>query len=273
MTQREADAVLDAVADRLELWRDGERARLTAMLKYAGSDVKRELIRRAVAAGQSAIALQEFADALRPLSDSEAVAAVTIIPSDESTPAQALALQADPLSALKSMRKLPMAPAGSVGNAPPRYDYTRAPSVRDLGHSGRAAPARTGKAAAPDSQSVSDLAERLGLAMEPMAVRYEPQSTRADDGGSLADAVDRAAVALKKGWTVPFVVQDGGREEWALAVQMLGSRGQRAFYFLNVRTGAHAWAHERDLLMRGEVPLAGWEGRRIVRVLVPEEST
>src|SRR5262249_54563602 len=114
------------------------------LLEDAPSEMQRELLNRAVAAGHSPAEVHAFADALRGMSDDEAFDACTIelkggpdysvvqLLKAEGDPLFAFTLQGGELSpAEPSHPKLPIAyaPPGAPGRARPRFDETD-PKVR-----------------------------------------------------------------------------------------------------------------------------------------------
>lgn len=72
------DVVSSEARARVDGWTERSRDLFTELLEDAPSDLQRELLNRAVAAGHSAAEVHAFADALRGLSDAEAYDKCTI---------------------------------------------------------------------------------------------------------------------------------------------------------------------------------------------------
>lgn len=71
------DLVVAESEEEMEGWTREDRQLYAELLEDAGSELQRELIRRALAAGHRPAELHAFADSIRPLSDAEAFAACT----------------------------------------------------------------------------------------------------------------------------------------------------------------------------------------------------
>src|SRR5581483_8996892 len=145
------DLVSIEARDKVDGWSSRARELFTELLEDAPSELQRELLNRAVAAGHTSAEVHAFADALRGLSDADAFDACTI--ERDSAPdcgvVQLLKAEADPLFAFKlkggelspsdvpapavTDKLPPYAPPGAPGRARPGFD------AADTGHRGRRA--------------------------------------------------------------------------------------------------------------------------------------
>lgn len=97
------DLLSDEAQAQLERWSKRSQALFAELLEDAGSDLQRELLQRAVAAGHTPKEVHAFADELRGLADEDVFGACTL---DERAPqdytvAQLLRAEADPLYAFE----------------------------------------------------------------------------------------------------------------------------------------------------------------------------
>jgi len=97
------DLLSDEAQAQLERWSKKSRALFAELLEDAGSDLQRELLQRAVAAGHTPKEVHAFADELRGMDDDDVFGACTLnenAPQDY-TVAQLLRAEADPLYAFE----------------------------------------------------------------------------------------------------------------------------------------------------------------------------
>lgn len=142
------DLVSAEARARVDAWTERSRDLFTELLEDATSDLQRELLNRAVAAGHTAAEVHAFADALRGVPDAEVFDKCTIdrdIGPDYSME-QLLKAEADPLFAftLKGgeispsdmVPRLPdsmlpyVRPSAPGPRGPPKFDETTDPGVR-----------------------------------------------------------------------------------------------------------------------------------------------
>ena len=140
------DLVSAEARSKVDAWADKARELFGELLEDAPSDMQRELLNRAVAAGHSPAEVHAFADALRGLSDDEAFDKCTI--ERETAPdysvVQLLKAEGDPLFAFTlkggeispadetprlTDSHLPYVPPGAMGRERPKFDQTD-PKVR-----------------------------------------------------------------------------------------------------------------------------------------------
>lgn len=96
------DAFTEEARARLAAWPPKSRQLFGELLEDAGSELQRELLQRAVAAGHSPAEVHAFADELRPLGDDEAYEACTLESGTEGyTVDQLLRAESDPLFAFE----------------------------------------------------------------------------------------------------------------------------------------------------------------------------
>ena len=301
------DAAEDVVALRaryaLERFSPEDRARTTDALEAAGSELQRELLLRAVAAGNTPSRLIAFAAALRPLPDEEAMRLCTL-PEREGPPAPLglrLKAMADPLTAYEAWgrgafaRELgssPREPGGGGGG--PNLGFAvasrelgesagdsnrggggpdlgfgisaREMGARELGSSRESPP--PAPRAAPGEGSFADDLMTQGTSV--LGVSYREEAV--DRGGlALAQALQRAAQALADGLPVPVILgaRPGKYSRHALLLQMQSSGSSRVFQLHDPITTETVWVHERDFLAGSELPLSTATLRRITAIALP----
>ncbi len=95
------DVLSEEARSQLERWSNRSRRLFTELLEDAGTDLQRELLQRAVAAGHTPAEVHAFADELRALDDDDAFEACTLDARAQKdyTVAQLLRAEADPLFA------------------------------------------------------------------------------------------------------------------------------------------------------------------------------
>lgn len=140
------DLVSSEARSKVDGWAEKSRGLFTELLEDAPTDMQRELLNRAVAAGHSAAEVHAFADALRGLTDGEAFDKCTIerVLAPDYSIVQLLKAEADPLFAftLKGGEispadegpklpdpSLPYVPPGAPGRDRPKFDQTD-PKIR-----------------------------------------------------------------------------------------------------------------------------------------------
>lgn len=278
--------------EQLEAWDDAEQTLFHELLEDASSELQRELLGRALAAGHDVGALHAFADALRPMSDREAFAACT---SSEAGSASArsvvarLRAEADPLFAFEanghstqrtaeepdddviSSRRIP--PELLLPVQPPAYarparatfeeeSRVERTSARGGGEISRVSGVE-GSGRPYASEIYSDAARAFGISYREEAV----DSPRL----SLEKALERVADALSRNLIVPATI--GGevgefrRDVLILQVQPAGK--SRSFQLHDPFSAETVWAHERDLLARLELPFKDKRNRRLTAVSLP----
>lgn len=306
ISARDIDAYLaeltpDAL-EQLEAWEEAEQALFHELLEDAGSELQRELLGRALAAGHDVKALHAFSDALRPLSDEAAFEACTLSDTGAAsarTVVARLRAEADPLFAFEAnghvkasaaaaddddeedsviarRRSIPASLLAPV--EPPRYARPPRPSFEeesrttlprasrdtDDEHSRASATAGTGRPYA--TELYTEATRGLGLTYREEAV----DSPRLP----LEKALERVVEALQRNVLVPAVigpeVGDLRRDVLFLQVQPAGKG--RSFQLHDPAAGETVWAHERDLLARLELPFTDKRNRRITAVSLPSAS-
>jgi hypothetical protein len=304
-----ADLVSIEAHEKIDAWSDRARELFTELLEDAPSDLQRELLNRAVAAGHTVAEVHAFADALRGLSDGDAFDACTI--ERDSAPdygvVQLLKAEADPVFAFKlkggelspadeepprapEKPTAPYAPPGAPGRARPGFDTSddgalkRTPqqAARELGSSpddpngGRAKIASGSVPAAPPAATgpilVQDL---LNESMHALGVTYREQAVDGPGQLKLEDALIQAAPALLRGLPVPVALgpAPGSDRRLAVILQVQHSGKSRAYQLFDVVSQEIAWINEGDLLARTELPFSSKTNRRITRVALPSSRS
>lgn len=128
------DVVSSEARARVDGWTERSRDLFTELLEDAPSDLQRELLNRAVAAGHTAAEVHAFADALRGLSDAEAYDKCTIerdVAPDYSV-VQLLKAEGDPLFAF-TLKGGELSPSEESPKAAESLPYVRpsAPGPRE----------------------------------------------------------------------------------------------------------------------------------------------
>lgn len=295
----------DEARDQLEKWSVKARHLLDELLEDAPSDLQRELIARAIAAGHTPAEVHAFGDEIRALSDDAAFAACTL---DEATPhdftvAQLLRAEADPLFAfelkggqlspaeqddeafapqppdvvpLESPKPAAKAGAGAfdthahlspVGSAPSLFSAP--PPSRPLGAAGP--PPTTGTAAALKPLTTRFLEDLVNEATRTLGVAWREFELDVPGGLKLEDAVPQAFTAVSRGVPVPAVIgprpQDHRRLILLLQVSTTGKT--RAWQLYDPLSSELLWANEGDLLARTELPFVNKANRRLTRIVLP----
>jgi len=280
---------------RIDVWESGPRLQLTELLEDATSDLQREMIQRALAAGRSLPELHAFADELRSMPDEDVYAACTPRPGTTRTAPlwTRLRTEADPLHAFVSNghhispRDQPAetppdevterrVPKALLAQSPPTWprpspifdaispdDRRRAPDVRDLGASRED----------PISKTDPKLgAEVLNQAVQGFGLRYVLRVVDTPSY-SLEDALTAVRTSLLRGYVVPVVLGEAAQKfsRYAVLLQMTTSGTTRAFQ-LHEPTGAETvWINEGDLLRRADLRLSARSLRQLTAVALPQE--
>jgi hypothetical protein len=298
--------VPEEVAEQLERWSARSRRLLDELLEDAVSELQRELLLRAVAAGHSAAEVHAFADALRPLSDDEAYRACTLEDAapEDYTVAQLLRAEADPLFAFEvkggtlepgeedggaAPAPAPVArpartfelggdgpSAGLTARARPGFVAESSgarPQALDWGElngSSRGGPPPATRGAAPASGRL--LEDLLAEATRGLSVGWREHDVDTAGGMALAEALASAAGALTRGIPVPCAIgpQPGQHRRLVLLLQVSVSGKTRAWQLYDPLSQELVWANEGDLLAKAELPFSNKVNRRLTRVALPQ---
>lgn len=264
-----ASASVDLVSIRaraaLERFTVQDRARMVHAFQAAPSELQRELIQRALAAGQPPPRIVAFAAAIRALAD-EDVLKVCTPPEKHGTHVtlfSRLKLMADPIAAYESWgRSLP-----TLVSVPVTHTGF-APSSRDLGASrGEPTSPRAGPVEGPFAEDL------MNQGTQALGVVYREEAV--DRGGlTLAQALLKAAEALADGLPVPVVLgaKAGKYTRHALLLQVQPSGKSRAFQLHDPIASETVWVHEKDFLACSELPLSTPSLKRITAVALPART-
>ncbi len=278
---------------QLSRWPATAQRLLTELLEDAASDLQRELLQRAVAAGHTPNEVHAFADQLRAMGDDDAFTACTL---DESAPsdytvAQLLRAEADPLYAfeLKGGTLEPSDDEVPLAKPPPPVDLNalkRRPSSgfvadsNDVGPLIREEPTFTRRPAAASephapfssggtpSAMIEDV---FSEATRALGLEWQESEVDVPGGLSLETAISDSAVALSEGLPVPLALgaAPGKSGRLVLAIQLSVSGHNRAWQLYDPFSNELVWANERDLLNRNELPFSNKVFRRVTRVVLP----
>ncbi len=257
------------------------RARYAELLEDAASALQREMLRRAMLAGHTLPELHAFADAVRPLTDSEIYEACTVHDSDwaRANVEALLRAQSDPFEAFALKGGL-LTPAAE-----------KSPPLSVVQASAPSSAARKRPAFQADSTGARLTAQR------PRSVELE----RRPSSGLLLEPVIRAATrdfglrwaeleigptftcqqallairpALDDGLIVPIALKPlkGELVAFALVLQVTVGKGSRALQLLDVSSSVCAWVNEGDLLNSQELPFPDKRFRRVSHVGLPRRS-
>lgn len=296
--------------EQLAGWPRKARQLFAELLEDAGSDLQREFMLRAVAAGHTPAEVHAFADELRALSDEQAYDACTLhddAPRDY-TVAQLLRAEADPLYAFELQGgTIEPNEAQAPGLAPPRaaapsrtlelelsqHDVVAAavsgkrssdsfeaesPGARvkpalDWNALPSAAPAEPKKDAGPSTAGgVRFLESLLGEATRSLHLSWKEQDVDVPGGLTMADALASAAGALSRGIPVPCAIgpKPGDHRRFIVLLQLSTSGKSRAWQLYDPFSAELLWAHEGDLLAKAELPFANKMNRRLTRIVLPQ---
>jgi hypothetical protein len=273
-----APAVSKEAAAQLSRWPTLAKKLFAELLEDAASEIQRELLQRAVAAGHSPKEVHAFADQLRALSDDEAFAACTL---DQDAPrdytvTQLLRAEADPLFAfeLKGGSLEPDEHEAPLLVPKPQVDVAKLRRITAsfMADSSDASPtALPISAPAPATLGVTDLESLLNEATRPFSITWHETNIEGAHGLSLEDAVAAAAVVLGDGVPVPLGLGSvaGQTSRLIVALQISISGRNRAWQLYNPFSNELVWANERDLLGRAELPFADKLNRLMTRIALP----
>ncbi len=296
------DALSEDALEKLSTWPAKSRALFNELVEDAPSEMQRELLQRAVAAGHSPAEIHAFADELRVLEDDEAFEACTL---DAHAPegfsvVQRLRAEADPLYAYElkghclspaDERQEPLPAVARASGLRSTFDTGPEPSAakgralgpervnfNELGQSVDATPrARPVAGPAPKASAVlvghKLMEDLLNESARGLGVTYREQDV--DDALlSLEAALSSAATAVGRGIPVPIALGPALVQHRRLAVmlQTSTSNGKRAWQIYDPFSGELYWVSEGDLLARTELPFSIKTNRRITRIALPAVS-
>jgi hypothetical protein len=296
-----SDVLHQEVEAQVEAWSQADRRLLGELMEDAGTELAREMLLRALAAGHTAAELHAFADAIRGMEDAALYAACAVDAAADLPVAHRLRAQSDPLFALE-LNGRPLSPrleddpgpAYESADGRPRPRFRAPPALfvkderetfeaslargtplraRELGASegdapsfGRKPPPPAPSATVPSSSGRSFLDEAglpFGFGFREMPV----------DAGrlTLEKALEAAAKSLAAGMPVPAALgrRAGEQGRWVLILQFATTARARAFQLHDPFAGETVWANERDLLARNELPFSAKTFRRITAVALP----
>jgi hypothetical protein len=300
------DLVSIEARDKVDAWSARARALFTELLEDAPSELQRELLNRAVAAGHTSAEVHAFADALRGLTDAGAFDACTI--ERDSAPdcgvVQLLKAEADPLFAFKlkggelspsedapepaiTGKLPPYAPPGAPGRARPGFDASdtgqlkrradrtsrelgASPDARSVHRIGGSGSGSNAAVPAPSSGPVI-VQDLLNEAAGTLGLVFRELAVDGPGQLKLEDVLAQAAQALHRGLPVPVALgpQPGSDRRLALMLQCQATGKSRAYQLFDVLSQEIAWINEGDLLARAELPFASKANRRITRIALP----
>lgn len=282
---------------QLDAWPKGARALLDELLEDAGSDLQREFIVRAIAAGHTPPEVHAFADELRAMNDDEAYHACTLhdAPPEDFTVAQLLRAESDPLFAFEAQGGT-IEPNETLDVTPPPPESAiSAPSLdpvvaalsrkkasfeadsRDLLHpkvdwgelpSALPATAKPERDAGPTTRFLEGL---LNDATRVLQLTWKESEIDLPGGLSLSDAVASALGALTRGIPLAAVIgpRAGDHRRFIAILQTNTSGKNRAWQLYDPTSGELLWANENDLLAGNELPFANKANRRLTRIVLP----
>lgn len=262
-TSASVDLVSIQARAALELFSARDRLRIVQAFQAAPSELQREMIQRALAAGETAERVFSFARAIRSLNDEQLFK--SCVPLDRNDPeltlGERLRAMADPTIAFESRGSSLVSPDLLLTSA-----HQRERASRDLGVSEGMAP--------PKPQVEMGFAQDLmnqGVQALGLSYREEP----VDRGGlTLSQALSRAAQALTDGLPVPVVLgpKIGRYTRYALLLQVQRVGTQRSYQLHDPTEFETVWVHEKDLLAGTELPLKTKTLRRITAMALPSRQ-
>jgi hypothetical protein len=291
--------------EQLAAWPPRARDLLEELFEDAGTDLQRELLQRAVAAGHTPSEVHAFADELRSMTDEEAYEACTLHEDapDDYTVAQLLRAEADPLYAFElqggnlepNEQSHPdlqpvRAPSPTLELELSQHDVVAAAVARKKSSDSfeadspgaRPRPALDWNVL-PGSKSVEPkkseagpgvrfLESLLGEATRGLQLSWKEQDVDVPGGLSMADAIASAAGALSRGIPVPCAIgpHPGDHRRFVVLLQLSVSGKSRAWQLYDPFTAELVWANEGDLLARAELPFANKANRRLTRIVLPQ---
>ena len=209
------------------------------------SDAKGALVLKSVAAGEPMDQVTHYADAIRPVRESTAIAGSTVRGQQD-------------LMQQFGNSCAPATVETAIGEADPVYAW----KLKQLGEVAKADPAKNPVLAAEQQQWVSEEGATAvprgatggkSIPILYMLNRYLSPVTHASyqeiEDGSVSAAIDRMAPLLRDGYDVPVRVQFGnGTGHFMLAMAQRGDAGARDVLFHDPLTGKTEWIAERDLV-------------------------
>ncbi len=272
---------------RLDGWTKEARGLLDELLEDAGSELQREFLFRAVAAGHTPREVHAFADELRALSDEEAYEVCTLHDTGHGgyTVAQLMRAESDPLYAFE-LKGGELEPGDELLSAPPPTSIS-APSLDPvvaslLRNKQPRFEAESRGPARPVAvfDAVSDAAPAKGgshtavLNDSTRALKLSWQQFELDVPGGLTlkDALAKARAALERGVPVGVGVGPQPKEHrrFVVLLQVNESGGQRSWQLFDPRLNRLYRATEADLLSGKELPFADKANRRLTRLIIPQ---
>ena len=278
----------------LSRWSPTARTLFEELVEDAASDLQREFLARAMAAGHTAAQVHAFADQLRGQRDTEVFDACTLASGKAThfTLEHRLAAEADPLAAFQfNGGAIDPKDAGNptpvpVVPAPPRSPLDlpmgARPSTFDSGL--RPVPSGKGDARVPMAVSASGahsvslvpgvdaFAEALlGEATRSLGLAWREKDLDTRGGVALADALAVAATALARGIPVPCLMGPGvgQHRRFVLLLQLTVAGKSHAWQLYDPMSRELVWANESDLLLARELPFANKVNRRLTRIILP----
>lgn len=290
------DRLSDEAREKIESWPNEAQRLFLELLEDARSELQRELLNRALAAGHSAKELHAFADALRPLSDREAFGSCTLAEHEphgysvvqllraESDPLYAYELKGGVLSPEES--RAPVMPKDVASRTAPRrslpqlkaarFDVTEGPlkrpkdkaligQSRELGSSGARKPVPL------TADGVCLLQDVLNEAVRSLGLVYEERAVDGQGALPLEAALEVAATALMRGVPVPIAMgkEVGHYRRLAVMLQVSKSGHTRAFQLYDPVSQEVRWTNEGNLVARVELPFSDKALKRITRIALP----
>ncbi|MBI3184949.1 MAG: hypothetical protein HYZ28_22645 [Myxococcales bacterium] len=292
------DVLSSEAQEELSRWSEGDRALFGELMQDAGSEVQREMLRRALAAGHSPAELHAFADAMRAMPDEEIFAACTLGDGGRAPHSivARLRAEADPIYGFTlnghlltpkldddpgpayspaGRAKIPLPPPSVMVRPPPeplrKAEFEQESSVargrkldlHDLGASPDSEPS-----AMREEGRIAE--ELLNEAVRPLGIAYREQAV---DGPKLKleKAIEAAHAALARGVPVPVILGPavGEYRRYALILQVVTTGKSRAFQIHDPFAQETVWVNEGDLFARAELPFAQKSLRRITAIALP----
>lgn len=298
-----SEGVSKEAAEALERWPKKAQGLFRELLEDAGSELQRELLQRAVAAGHTPAEVHAFADELRAMSDEEAYEACTLHDAapEDYTVAQLLRAEADPLFAFElkggtiepneddALAPAPPAPtmeleavapldalAQAVARKKPSDSFeAESPGARanawDWNALGGSAPPPPSQSH-PQPQGGKLLEVHLAEATRALGVGWREHDVDTAGGLSLEEALASAAGALTRGIPVPCAIgpRAGDHRRFVVLLQLNTSGKNRAWQLYDPFSQELVWANEGDLLAKAELPFANKVNRRLTRIVLPQ---
>lgn len=249
---RASDLLSVEASARIERWSEKDRRAAIELLKLAGSEVQRELLRRAIAAGHELEPLRDFARAIFRMPDAELVAACTSRPEQVGVEA-ALRASGDPLFAF-SLRQ------SAGGEKAPTLPLAEAPAAR------RPSSRRAVPLLAAAQGALNAVIGTVGLEFR----IHELDGT----GLSVSDALDLLQEDCQRGVIVPAFAgaRAGDFRACLLVLQVHVGAKSRSYQLYEPASGQVAWVPEQQLLMRAGLPLSDPSLTRLTAIAVIREE-